>query len=68
MKIKEELEALTDGAILNHSFTPYMRDYQIVVEVGGPNQGRRGQYKLLFTHCVQATFHTEVDDQGWRES
>jgi hypothetical protein len=67
IKIKETLEQrpIFDVAILGHGFTPYMRDYDVVVEAGGIGAGR---YLYRFTHCPEAKVVTTVRDESWLES
>ena len=67
MLVKEKLNAfeMFDVAILWHGFTAYMRDYDVIVEVGGTGQGR---YRYRFTHCPEANVSTQVSDEVWQES
>ncbi|MBF6612677.1 MAG: hypothetical protein IVW55_06060 [Chloroflexi bacterium] len=69
MTVQEKLakHALFDVAILSHGFSPYMRDYDIVAEVGGTGQGV-GTYLYRFTHCTEAHYATRVSDNAWRAS
>ena len=65
-EIREALEHdghLFDNAIVRHSFTPYLRDYDVVVETT-----TRSQYLYRFSHCPFAQVTTSVGDAVWRES
>jgi hypothetical protein len=71
MDVREKLDAFSffDGAILGHGFTDYMRDYDIVAEVDGSgNREGPGRYRYRFTHCVQASYATNLRDDTWRKS
>jgi hypothetical protein len=58
---------LIDVAIFHHGYTPYMRDYYIEYEVGGPTT-HAGLYRCLFTRCVVANVVTRVRSDSWRVS
>src|SRR5437016_608247 len=62
MTVKEKLAEypMFDVAILYHGFTPFMRDYDVIVEAGGI---RAGRYR--FTHCSEAHLTTRVADKWW---
>ena len=73
--VRHKLEAspLFDNAIIEHHFTPYLRDYDIIIDVAAatPNSKRsyiEGRYMFRFTHCVLAEVTTAVSDRGWRDS
>jgi len=62
-----------DNGIVEHHFTPYLRDYDIVVEAVAPSpKGNRfyveGYYRYRFSHCVVAHVETAVQDKAWRNS
>ncbi len=69
---KLETSYLFDNGIIEHHFTPYLRDYDIIVEVQAntPNgQGYiEGRYLFRFTHCVLAKVTTAVSDRAWQVS
>lgn len=67
---KLEQGPMFDMAIVEHHFTPYMRDYDIIVEVSAfvPNRSRAyiaGRYLYRFTHCVLSEVTTAVRDETW---
>ena len=73
--VPEKLEAgpMFDMAIVEHHFTPYMRDYDIFVDVGGLNPESHkseviGRVRYRFTHCVLAEVTTAVADETWKRS
>jgi hypothetical protein len=73
--VREKLDAgpLFDSAIIEHHFTPYMRDYDLLVDVpaavpGGGESYIEGRYRYRFTHCVIAHVTTCVSDNVWRHS
>jgi hypothetical protein len=71
MTIREKLEKyeMLDVGILLHSFTPHMRDYDIITQVGGLGWDMGpGRYLYRFTHCTEAHCVTTLTDTGWRES
>ncbi len=63
-EIREALSAdglLFDTGITRHGFTPYMRDYEVVVVVP-----RRSQHIFRFSHCPFVEVVTTVRDDVWR--
>jgi hypothetical protein len=58
---------LVDVGIFRHGFMPYMRDYYLEYEVGGPTS-HAGLYRCVFTHCVIAHIETRGDGELWRKS
>ena len=56
-------EDLFDCSILRHGFTPYMRDYELVVRSLDERERT-----FRFTHCVVASVTTAVGDAVWKES
>lgn len=61
---------LFDGGIVSHGFTPWMRDYDVVVDQPAtvPGEARsyiEGRYRYRFTHCVWASVETAVADHVW---
>lgn len=64
---------LYDNAIIAHGFTPWMRDYDLVVEAlasapGGQRSYTEGRYRYRFTHCVLAEAATELPAEAWHRS
>jgi hypothetical protein len=68
MNLKEKLLKLgTDDEILRHGFAPYMRDYDVIVEVYG-DALPRGVYLFRFKYCFRACCTTTLPDETLRES
>ena len=66
-------DRLFDSAIVRHSFAPYMRDYDVIIEVpaakpGGGGSYIEGRYRYRFTHCVEARVETDVPPETWKRS
>jgi hypothetical protein len=66
-------DPLFDSAIVGHGFAPYMRDYDVIVEVpaakpDGTGSYIRARYRYRFTHCVVVTTETGVRPETWTES
>jgi hypothetical protein len=64
---------LYDNAVVGHGFTPYLRDYDVLVETSAAAPGSKrsyieGRYRLRFTHCVIARIETAVPDEMWHVS
>jgi hypothetical protein len=55
-------DILFDAAIIRHGFVPYLRDYEIVVQIF------ERQFVFRFSHCVSVAVETSVRDNVWRES
>ena len=73
MKEKVEAGPMFDSAITAHGFTPYLRDYDILVDVpaiapGGKTSYLAGRWRYRFTHCVLVEVTTNVADDIWRVS
>ena len=72
MKAPELQEVMTtfdvfDNALLSHGYRPYMRDYELIVEVHvGPAE--QGTYSYLFRFCVEVHINTALTDKQYRES
>jgi hypothetical protein len=71
---------LFDQAVVEHGFTRYLRDYDVIVDRGAPvpngaldaGADRYGyieaRYRYRFAHCVAVTVETKVRDETWRIS
>ena len=64
---------LFDSWIERHGFSPYLRDYEVVVVAmaalrDGSGSYAQGRYHYLFSHCVEAHVHTSVKNESWRVS
>src|SRR5215212_1496886 len=70
MTVQEKLEEypMFDVAILRHGYTSYMRDYDVIAEIGGVGGTGSGVYRYRFTHCVQISTRTLVRDEIWQKS
>jgi hypothetical protein len=75
MTVREKLESgpMFDSAIVEHHFTPYLRDYDVLVDVpaadpGGSGSYIEGRYRYRFSHCVHAEITTAVSPDTWRVS
>jgi hypothetical protein len=69
----ERDELFFDSAIVQHSFTPFMRDYDVIVDVPAakPDGGGSyivGRYRYRFTHCTEAIARTTVTAKAWQAS
>lgn len=69
-RLMNELDEVTDHAILYHGFTDYMRDYEVVIcATSDPRTGIPPAYlRYLFKYCVEAIVVTAVRTDVWRES
>jgi hypothetical protein len=55
-----------DFAVLEHRFAMHGRDYILIVEnCLGSN---KGQFEIVFTHCVKVEYETRVRDDVWPRS
>ena len=55
---------LLDAALIFHSFTPYMRDYELIVRFAGSTD----TVSYLFKFCVEANVKTTVRDDAYKKS
>jgi hypothetical protein len=69
-EMRDAFDAVFDQAIVFHSFTDYMRDYEIFVYVtADPRTGIQPEHvRLLFKHCVQASATSALTPETWRAS
>lgn len=69
-EVQRLLDEVFDQAIVYHGFTDYMRDYEIYVYcTADPSTGIEPEtVRLLFKHCVAATFSTAVSPETWSQS
>lgn len=69
-EIDAALQDVFDQAIVFHSFTDYMRDYEIVTfSVAAPSTGIPAAYeRFLFRFCVEADVRSAVSIDVWRAS
>ncbi len=69
MTVLEKLEAypLFDVAVLHHSFSTHMRDYDLLIEADWRDD-RAGRYQYRFTHCVEAQCRTVLNYDSWQRS
>ncbi|GAB1818275.1 YxiG-like protein [Herbidospora sp. RD11066] len=64
--LQRALDEIFDMGLRRHGFTPYMRDYEFVVDMASdvvPSQRR-----YLFRHCVQVSVVSAVRTETWKES
>jgi hypothetical protein len=62
-QIKRALqEPFFDSCIVKHGFAPFLRDYDVVAQIG------TFQFLYRFTHCTRATVTTAVRDDAWKKS
>jgi hypothetical protein len=71
--VQEKLDQypIFDHALVQHGFTSYMRDYDVITEFSAPYGWESyvaGSYRYRFTHCVVAEVTTTVSAEVWRES
>jgi hypothetical protein len=55
-------DVLFDSVIVRHGFVPYLRDYDVVIQIS------RSQLLFRFSHCVSASVTTSVGDELWQDS
>ncbi|MFZ5909297.1 MAG: HalD/BesD family halogenase [Chloroflexota bacterium] len=75
MTVRQKLEhqPISDSAVTEHHYTPYLRDYDVFVEVPAALPNGKGsyiesRYRYRFTHCVTAEVTTAVSADIWRKS
>jgi hypothetical protein len=73
MRRKIEAGPMFDMSILEHHFTPYLRDYDIIVESyaadpRGTGSYAEGLYRYRFDHCPLVHVETAVSDESWKVS
>lgn len=68
--MQKVLDEVFDHALVFHGFTPYMRDYELIVYLSAdPRSGVEPSHRrLLFTKCVRATVTTSLTEEIWSRS
>lgn len=68
--IRALLAEVYDHGLLHHAYTPYMRDYELVITASSdPRLGRPVTYlSYLFVNCVEARTVSTVGPAVWRRS
>jgi hypothetical protein len=74
--VRERIEQdslLFDSAVVSHGFAPFLRDYDVVIEVpaakpDGSSSYIMGRFRYRFTHCPEAHANSTVDTEIWRRS
>lgn len=62
-----------DSAIDSHGFVPFLRDYDVIIDVpaatpDGTSSYIRGRYRYRFTHCVEVVARTTFTPDTWKKS
>lgn len=68
--MRRAFDDVGDHALLHHGFTPYTRDYEVVV--GTSSDPRSGippaVLRYLFRYCVEASVESDLPGEIWRRS
>ncbi len=66
----EQLNTSVDPLVVHHGYTRYMRDYEVIINVGcGPHHSEAPTYlRYLFRYCVEARCETFLPAETWRAS
>ncbi len=69
-RLTKMLDEFFDQALVFHAFTPYMRDYELIVyATADPITGIQPAYqRFLFRYCTEATTRSMVPEEIWRRS
>lgn len=63
-KIETNLEKMFDNYLVFHGYTPYMRDYEMIVH----SPTKRIYMRFLFRFCVSAAIKSRLGPDVWRRS
>lgn len=68
--ILEQLNETVDPLVVHHGYSNYMRDYEVIINVGFvPHNGVAPTYlRYLFRYCVEARCETFLPAETWRAS
>lgn len=66
-------ELFFDSAIVSHGFAPFLRDYDVIIDVPAAKPNATGsyiigRYRYRFTHCAEAFARTTVTPETWQKS
>ncbi|MDQ8708066.1 hypothetical protein RCO28_37235 [Streptomyces sp. LHD-70] len=66
----EQLNKTVDNLVVHHGYTNYMRDYEVIIDVGcGPRHGEAPTcLRYLFRYCIEARCETFLPAETWRAS
>jgi hypothetical protein len=69
-QLQPALDDVFDHALIHHGFTPYMRDYELIVHASAdPASGIQPAYlRYLFRFCVEATTRSMLSRDTWQRS
>ena len=69
-EMRAAFEDVFDQALVFHTFTDYMRDYDVFVyATADPRTGIQPEHlRYRFTHCVRADIRTAVSEETWARS
>jgi hypothetical protein len=69
-ELQRALDDVSDHGLVYHGFTPYMRDYELIVFVtADPITGIPPAYlRYLFRFCVEATTRSTLSRESWQQS
>jgi hypothetical protein len=69
-QLQPALDDVFDHALIHHGFTPYMRDYELIVHASAdPASGIQPAYlRYLFRFCVEATTRSVLSRDTWQRS
>jgi hypothetical protein len=69
-RLQQALDEVYDQALIHHGFTPYMRDYELIVcATADPATGIPPAYlRYRFTFCVEATTRSTLSRDTWQRS
>ena len=69
-QIRSAFETAFDQALVFHSFTEYMRDYELVIQMstGAGPEAPTTFARYIFTNCVEVSVTTSVSPKIWAQS
>ena len=69
-QLQRALDDVYDHALIHHGFTPYMRDYELIVYASAdPRTGIPPAYlRYLFRFCVEANTRSTLSRDTWQRS
>ncbi|MEO3875393.1 hypothetical protein ABGB18_41980 [Nonomuraea sp. B12E4] len=70
LALQQALDDVFDQALIYHAYTPYMRDYEMIIyATADPRTGvPPAHVRYLFRYCVEANVSTAVRRDMWRKS
>ncbi|AZK95532.1 MULTISPECIES: YxiG-like protein [Streptomyces] len=67
-ELQRTLNETVGHLVVHHGYTPYMRDYEVIVDASNGVQSPPTYLRFLFRYCVEARCESFLSTDTWRDS